>query len=161
MKSVELLTWPSADPASVMFAMIEVGNSYPSVKRVWNALTAIGSRPEHQRSASTAWQPAASRWLRPLARVRTQFQPLYQSVTCDRYCVRANRMSPSHPSVRSQRTNFKYGLNRSSNETIVRTRARRTASRIRISSSASSPVGFSRSRCLPAAAAATASSACR
>jgi hypothetical protein len=27
MKSVELLTWPSADPSSVMFAMIEVGHS--------------------------------------------------------------------------------------------------------------------------------------
>src|SRR5262249_54885440 len=110
MKSVELLTWPSADPVILMFATMDVGHSYPLVKWVWRALTTVGSSPEQKRSASTAWQPAASRWLRPLSRVRSQSQPLYQSVTRDRYCVRAKRISPSQPSALSHRANFRNGL---------------------------------------------------
>ena len=49
-------------------------------------------------------------WLRPLSRVRTQSQPLYQSVTRDKYCVRAKRIRPSQPSARSQRANFRNAL---------------------------------------------------
>ena len=44
------------------------------------------------------------------AGVRTHSQPLYQSVTFDRYCVRAKRIRPSHPSARSHRANFRNGL---------------------------------------------------
>ena len=47
----------------------------------------------------------------PPARARaTHSQPGYQSVTRDRYCVRAKRMSPSQPDSRSQRANFRNGL---------------------------------------------------
>ena len=43
------VTCPSAPPSSARFTRIDVGHSYPSVKRVWSALTATASRPPHQR----------------------------------------------------------------------------------------------------------------